>query len=198
MVSFVMVRILMLIYHLKWESMKRLTFIILACSFSLISLSQEGIVDSQKQQSDSSSQAYTRTKAVVESGAFKFVANWGFPTGATRIDLTGNNNYITVDVEHIHAYLQYAGRVFSDNRSRGAQAGIVMEGELENWKVEYDQEKESIRYQFSHRNRPDVFDVLIRISASGGASVNILSPNREPISYEGYIEALDTSGNNSN
>lgn len=178
--------------------MKKLTLFILACSFSLIGFSQESGADSNNQQSNNTSLAYKRTKALVEGGAFRFVPNWGFPTGSTRIDLTGNNNYIIVDVEHIHAYLQYSGRVFRDSRSGKTQAGIVMEGELENWKVDYDPENERIRYHFTHRNRPDLYDVVMRISASGNASVNILSRNREPMSYEGYLEALDNSRGNSN
>ena len=173
--------------------MNKLTFTLLAVLLAFQLNAQEANTTSLEQVPQSLNDPYSRTKALIEEGTFRFVANWGFASGGPRLDLVGNNNYIEVDVDHIHAYLQYFGRVYSDNRSRNAQAGIVMEGGLENWKVEYDDERRSIRYSFTHRNRPDLYDVLIRISASGNASVNIISPNRDPISYEGYIEPLETS-----
>ena len=138
--------------------------------------------------------AFLETKSLVESGEFKFVATWGYPQGNSQVSLSSMNNFMMIHENRVDAYLQYYGQVFT-SRTAETNAGIVMNGTMEAWKVKYDAKSRNIDYRFSYKHNRELFDVILSISAQGGASMVVSSSKRDPIMYDGYVsEVAKSSG----
>lgn len=138
-------------------------------------------------------QSYQQVKELVESGSFQFVAVWGQPQGGTRLDLNGNNNYVRIEDNHVDTFLQYFGRIYNGRLANSGNGGILFQGDMENWEVRYDEKKRKINYRFTHKTGPETYELIMRIGAGGGASITVSSSARDFMSFDGYIEALQST-----
>jgi hypothetical protein len=139
-------------------------------------------------------ESYQRFKSLVETGSFQFVAVWGVPQVGSRIDLNGNNNYIRFQENEVDTFLQYFGRIYSGRLANSGNGGIVFQGGVEQWEVRYDEKKRRIDYRFNFRNSPESFEITLRITDGGGASVTVSSNQRDSMTFDGYIEPLEARG----
>ena len=130
--------------------------------------------------------SYEEIKELVSGGSFIFDAKRAFPTGHRSVDLTTNPGTIVIENDSANADLPYFGRSYTS--SYNGDLGIKFDGKIKDEKLEYIDKKYMLRYLFKVKGENELFNVSMDISSDGGASVNIISQNRNSISYNGIIE----------
>ncbi len=131
-------------------------------------------------------EGYAKVKELVTGRDFIFDAKRAFPTGYKSVDLTTNPGTIEVMNDSVVADLPYFGRAYTS--SYGGDSGLKFEGKIKDEDIEYLDKKFMLRYSFKVNGENDSYNVSMEISYDGNASVNVISQNRNAISYHGIIE----------
>lgn len=123
-------------------------------------------------------------KSLLNSKNFVFKAQSVSPTGGTLRQLTADYDLI-VSPDTIRTFLPYFGRAYSApiNPSDG---GI----NFTSTKFDYrytERKKGRLEIAILPKDAQDVRQMLLNVSRNGSASLLVLSNNRQPISFNGYI-----------
>ncbi|RZN83508.1 MAG: DUF4251 domain-containing protein [Winogradskyella sp.] len=147
---------------------------------------------------------YSETKALIESGNFKFEAKWAIPLGndisnlglsipggsaifqGGRVDISNNSNMVSIDGNNADVYLPYFGRVFFPKRVSN-ERGIQYKGEIEDYTVDYNEKKKIIILKFKANSPGDFLKFIYRINYGGSTTLTVNSTNRQTISYNGRL-----------
>lgn len=135
-------------------------------------------------------QEYEAIKKLINSKQFEFIGEWATSNTGKRINLMSNPTYLKIDNSSADAFFPFFGRGFAGS-GYGSDGGIEFTDPLENYNVEFDENKQTIDINFTGKGKNDTYKVIIKVFSSSSASVNINSNNRSNMSYSGKIKALD-------
>ena len=134
-------------------------------------------------------QDFAAVKTLLETKQFTFEATWATTQSGKRINLIGNPNVLILDEETTTGDLPYFGVV--QMTAYGGTGGIKFEGNYQDYKLNFNDKKRLGIITYSIYNNTENFTVTIRVFGPESASVHIYSSNRNGITYDGSIKALD-------
>jgi hypothetical protein len=149
---------------------KPVLFLLLAVGF--------GVVHAQ----DSSS-----IKTALETKHFLFKAQTALPTSGKLRQLTGEDYQVRVSGDSTVSYLPYFGRAYS--ASMGSEGGIKFTSTQFDYEVKA-RRKGGWDVTLRPKDVSDVREFFMTVSESGNASLRATTNNRQPISYNGTVEAV--------
>lgn len=148
--------------------------------------------------------------ALISSKSFEFTADWANPmvtqsmtavansglippgSNVSRINLTGNPNFIKIVADSVSASLPYYGeRQFGGGY--GSATGIEFNGIPEGYDQTFDADKGKYTISFNIKDTSDRYYVTMAIFPSKSTTVAVSLNNRNSIRYEGAIKALENS-----
>lgn len=144
----------------------------------------------KEQKKEQAERDYQLSKDLVNSNAFTFVALQVTPLGGQRFFLNTRPNYINVEGEQVDIYLPYFGAVRMGN-GYSPEAGIKFTGQLENYEVKFNDDKQSIVLSFEIQRGRERHEFNFNIYRGGTTYLEVASSRRNPISYNGSISELD-------
>ena len=124
-------------------------------------------------------------KNIIDSSQFTFVAERMTPLRGRNRILT---SYYDVRVKHdtVSSFLPYFGRSFQAPLDPGKSP---LEFNSYNFTYRVDQKKSGEWQVFINpKDRQEVQQMMFTIFSNGTASLNVLSTNGDPISFDGHIE----------
>ncbi|RNC86231.1 MAG: DUF4251 domain-containing protein [Winogradskyella sp.] len=148
---------------------------------------------------------FKKTKALIDSGKFQFVAQSATPLGndvarvgrsfnggsaifqGNRVNLTSIDNALIITNENAEIFLPFFGRVFFPNKINN-QSGIAYNGKIDNYEVKIDK-KNRILVKFTIDPKDDFIKYTLLINPSGSTLCTMNSTNRQTISYNGTVMA---------
>jgi hypothetical protein len=124
-------------------------------------------------------------KQLVESKKYVFKVQTVIPTGSSNIQVTGDYD-IKLIGDSLVTYLPYFGRAYSAP-DYGQPGGI----NFTSTEFEYNLEakKKGWNITIKPSDTRDVRQLFLSIGETGYASLQVISNNRQPISFYGYITA---------
>jgi len=154
--------------------------------------------------------AFNEIKALIESGIFQFEASSALSLGndiakissafvgsdnvfqGNRVDLTGNSNFIRINNQVSELFLPYFGEVHRNvNRSSNSGNGLEFKGDIEDYIVEYNDNKHKIDIKFTVNKSQEQLQFHLITTAKGDTSLNVNSSNRQSIRYLGKVKAFN-------
>ncbi|MCC8425909.1 DUF4251 domain-containing protein [Mucilaginibacter sp. UR6-11] len=128
-------------------------------------------------------------KRIITSGSYVFKANYVIPTTMTPRYLTSDYD-VTVTKDKLEVYLPYFGRAYAAPRDLNDGGIKLKTSNFSNVTVNKKGSWE-ITLKPTDSNPPGVKDVQVlqlTVNPDGYASLRVTSLNKQPISYNGYIE----------
>jgi hypothetical protein len=132
-----------------------------------------------------------KVKKMVDDVNFVFKANYANPQGGGNRALTSDYD-LKVVKDSVIAYLPYFGRAYVAPEPGTTEGGIkftstnfkydAKQGKKGGWQIVIKPKDHDIT------NWRDVQQLILNISNNGYASLQVLSTNRSPISFDGEIE----------
>lgn len=127
---------------------------------------------------------YQKTKALVQSGNFDYEADWVFPLGKPRISLLGNVNRLRFEDNTLESNLPYFGTRYNDGY---ASAGINFKSEIDEYKVDYQDENHRILITFVVVDEKERYQFDLEIESDGSGRLYFASNKRNAQTYSGLI-----------
>jgi hypothetical protein len=124
--------------------------------------------------------------SLMNAREYVFTGENAYPTGYRTVTLTGRQNQVKFHPEMIESDMPYFGKANSNVAyASSSGGGLKFSGKPE----EYTFEKKKKNYQVGMvvREPGDSYRISLVVQFSGDASLTIISNNRSPISYNGYI-----------
>jgi len=166
--------------------MKKATLIIAAFLFVL---SNPIIAQSKKElKKQKAAKEYLKTKNLIESGVYTFIAISANTQKGRRIDLSTNYNSLKFDNAHVIADLPFFG--FSQVSSFNSDGGIIFDIENTDFEIEYNDKKHKITIKFVAKNKTESFDLLLTVYSNASAALSITSNQRDSMRYQGDVKDL--------
>jgi len=169
--------------------MKTLVKYLLACAVIFTSLN--GAAQSARQQRQTAKEGHI--KNLVTNIDYVFKANYVSPQRGGSRALTSDYD-LAVSKDTINAYLPYFGRAFVAPIDP-TEGGIKFKTTKFDYKAKSNKKGGwDVLITPKDRNISDMRDVQtlrLNISQNGFASLRVISSNRDPISFDGYIEARE-------
>ncbi len=135
-----------------------------------------------------------KTKALIDSGTFTFVADWANSQKGGRINMMSNPNYLKIENETADVFLPYFGVVQTPNLM--GKGGIEFSGEVNDYKVDFNDKKQKTLIRFNARNGSESFTINLTVFKNGNASLMVSSSGRNSISYDGKIKETENNDEN--
>ncbi|MFI5129541.1 MAG: DUF4251 domain-containing protein [Chitinophagales bacterium] len=123
-------------------------------------------------------------KRIVESQSYVFKAQMANPQGAMSRQLTSEYD-LTVTKETVVSFLPYFGRAYVAP-ANPAEGGIKFSSSKFDYKQSH--KGKSWRITISPKDAPDVQQLYMDIFDNGRATLQVISTNRQTISFNGYVE----------
>ncbi len=134
---------------------------------------------------------YKATKDLINSGAYTFIADWATAQQGGRINLLSNPNHLKIDNGNTDAYLPYFGVGHSASVGFGGNSGIEFKSAPENYKIDFNDQKQKITIKFTANNKTESFDIILVVQKGRTANLSISSSARGSISYDGKVSLLE-------
>jgi hypothetical protein len=125
-----------------------------------------------------------KAKAIVESKHFVFKAQSVMPQGAPSRQLTSEYD-VWLHNDSLVTYLPYFGRSYSAP-APGEDGGFKFTSTDFDYKMKKNK-KGGWDIHIKPRDTRDVRDLFLNVTSSGYASLQVISDNRQAISFYGYI-----------
>lgn len=149
-----------------------------------------GFVSAQNENRQSRAAAMeAKVKKAVDSGRFCLVMNQAQPMVGGLITLTAEYT-LTMAQDSAIAFLPYFGRAYSAPMDP-SEGGIKFSGPVMEKKVVFNEKKKGYEINFSVRTRDDVYRLYVNVWLNGTADINVISNNRQSISFSGDIRLPD-------
>lgn len=133
-------------------------------------------------------QQYKQTASLIDSKSFVLEAEWLSNQYGSRISVTPNLNFISVDSSDV--VLQVGSNYGAGYNGVG---GITAEGRLTSWKVQRNDKKLSYHVEASVMTSIGVYDISMTVGADGHAYANITGMRRGQLNYTGTLVPMDQS-----
>lgn len=168
--------------------MKLLNRLSIALALAFISIN---VANAQSTRQDRKTARLAEVKSIVEAQNYVFSANYVNPSRMAGRSLTSEYD-LTITKDTIMAYLPYFGRAYVAPPYGSTEGGIkftnthftytAKAGKKGGWSVTIKPTNKNIS------DGRDVQSMNLSISADGYASLQVISSNRDPISFNGTIE----------
>ncbi|HWZ34596.1 MAG TPA: DUF4251 domain-containing protein [Mucilaginibacter sp.] len=163
----------------------------LICIVMICALSISASVAQNQTKADKKAAKAAEIKRLITSGSYVFVANYVIPNSMPSRSLTANYD-VTVTPGKLEVWLPYFGRAYAApfNPSEGgvklttADFTNKLVSKKKNWEITLTPR---------NSNPPganDVRNLVLDVSDDGYASLRVTSQNRQPISFNGYVEEI--------
>ncbi|WP_339696465.1 DUF4251 domain-containing protein [uncultured Marixanthomonas sp.] len=119
---------------------------------------------------------------------FTIESNYANPLRGNQISLIGNTNYLTVNKEHVSAYLPFYGQRQIGNVLKGG--AIEFEGTPKDVQLIYNQRKKSSIISFTISEKGENYQVTVTLYDNKNSRITVNSSQRDLMRYEGEVEAL--------
>lgn len=130
-------------------------------------------------------------KALLESKNFVFKARSASPTGGGFRQLTADYDLRLLG-DTVQSYLPYFGRAYTAPIGR-TEGGIRFTSTEFDYEVK-DQRNGRWNVEIRPKDESDVRQLLLSVSESGYASLQVISNNRQPISFDGVVTERKRKG----
>ena len=165
--------------------MKRTVFLIMMALTLLIFNVQGQEKKSKKQiKAEKKAQQIEETKSLIESGSFVFKATNANPMGSGTINLTTDYD-VKVTKDSIYSYLPYFGRAYTSSYG-STDSPMSFNNQFES--ISSEETKKGYLVKIVVRNQNDRLEYSFHISETGSVTLNVISANRQSISYFGNLE----------
>ena len=188
--------------------MKKSSFLFVLLIFGFTCSFSQTKSERKQAKKDRIAASYLNTKALITSGKFLFQANSAMPLGndianiglslpggagvfqGNRVNLTGNTNFIRLNKSKADIFLPYFGRVFVPRLSSTGNSGISFKGEIEDFKVVFNDNKNRLDIKFETHDGKESLDFHLRVNSNGNTTLTLSSSNRQTITYQGVIKSF--------
>ena len=128
----------------------------------------------------------TTVEQAIQSKQFIFKAQTAFPMRGGMRQLTSEYD-LKVNGDTLTAYLPYFGRAYVAPIDP-TKGGIQFTSTQNNYTLKV--RKKNSEINIVPKNIQEVRQLHLNISPNGNASLQVISNNRDPITFNGYVEAL--------
>lgn len=170
--------------------MKKLLVLTLSICWTITTVHAQSSEDKKERKKEIAEREYQKSKDLIQSGEFTFVALQAQPMGGERFFMNTIPNYIHIDKEEADIYMPYFGVVHMSN-GYSKEAGIKYKGKLDNYKVSYNDKKQSIDLKFEVSTDKELIEFNFDIYKAGATTLVLASTRRKAISYFGQFRALE-------
>lgn len=168
--------------------MKKLSIIVLILVSASMLYAQESRMTRKERKAAQKAQLIEKTQALVNSGTWQFDATQMLPSSG-RSKILSPTYRVIVNNGEIDSYLPYFGRAYrveyGSTDSPMSFKGEIRDLRVENWK------KGGWVISFKTENKSDRLDFTFYIGETGSATLKVNSTNRQHISYNGDLSAID-------
>lgn len=161
-----------------------LTAFLLLTTFAIVN-AQEPQKTRKERRAERQEKKMEEVQKIIEEKNYKFNATHAMPIGGGSIYL--NYSYdVQVTGDTVSSYLPFFGVAYHLEYG-GRDSGFDFTLPVKNY--EYEKEEEGYLIQFDVKKDMDNISFTFHISRLGYATLNVISTNRQAISYYGRIEA---------
>jgi hypothetical protein len=156
---------------------------LVACSLTTV-FSQEKSSKEKKEEEKLAVQQ--QVEALMNAREYVFTGQNAYPTGYRTVNLAGRQNFVKFHPEMIESDMPYFGKASSNVAySSTSDGGLKFEGKPD----EYTFAKKKKDYQVGMvvKETGESYRITLIVQFSGSATLTIISNNRSPISYNGYV-----------
>jgi hypothetical protein len=125
-----------------------------------------------------------QVKAMVESGRFTFKAQTALPQSGASLPLTSEYD-LRVSPDSVVSFLPYYGRAYSPVYP--GEGGIKFTSTEFAYAYKW-KKKKGWDVTLTPKDTRDARQLILRISENGYASLQVISNNRQAISFNGYVK----------
>ncbi|WP_323788876.1 DUF4251 domain-containing protein [Psychroserpens sp.] len=108
----------------------------------------------------------------------------------SRINLSGNSNYLKVVGDSVYVELPYFGERQSNVAYNGSNSSISVENVMQNYKVEKNVDGNYFNISFDAKNQTETFSFSISVYPNLDTTIFLTSTSRFSIRYSGTSEPL--------
>lgn len=167
--------------------MKHILILSLFLLSSVLMYAQDTKMSRKERKAAQKAEQIEKTKALIKAEAWQFSATQMLPAKGRSRSLTTSYSVILKD-KKVDSYLPYFGEAYqADYGSRESPLQFVSditEYSIEDWK------KGGWIVKFRAKNKNDVINFTFTIAETGSTSLNVISTNRQSISYYGDLEEV--------
>ena len=127
-------------------------------------------------------------KNIVESQHFIFKAQMALPSGSASRQLESNYYDVIILKDSVMAFLPYFGRAYSVT-NYPSDGGINFTSTKFNYTITKGR-KGGWDISLKPKDARDIRELSFSISSGGSAELQVLTDNRQPISFYGYVTQL--------
>jgi len=167
--------------------MKKFTFIL--CLVLCSQLQSQSKAGKKADRIEKANLEYASTKGLINSGTFLFIADRAIPMGGGRVSLVTIFNQIKFVDGVADIVLPYFGTVWGGG-GYNHQPGIKFEGVVENYSIDYEDQKRKVQIKFDLKSGTETHNVVLTIRRRGYTSAHVKSSGRSSITYDGYLNPL--------
>ena len=158
--------------------------------FSFVSLNAQ---DSKKQtrkekRAEREAIKIEQTKTLLENKIYVFTASQAIPSGMRSINLSSSFD-AKIENDTIICYLPFYGKAYTASYG-GSESPMDFTQPIENYTFEKTK-KGGYMVKFDVNNKNDRLNFIFQIANTGSASLNVISTNRQSMSYYGDIEKVE-------
>lgn len=150
-------------------------------------------VQAQNTKADKKAAQAADLKRLIDSKKYKFIANQAYPMGGNMINLTSSNYDLKLANDTLTAFLPYYGVAYSAPVN-AIDGGIKFTTTKFDYKVV---QKKNGSYEINIklnnadvRGSGDVNKMFLTVSPGGYASLQVISTNRQGISFSGWLQEI--------
>jgi len=173
--------------------MKHIILIILILGTSFAMQAQDQKMTKKEKKAKIEAEKKAVVKKLIADKTWRFDADRMLPTSGPSKTLTTNYG-VDFLTDKIESYLPFFGRAYKADYG-GTNSPMDFKAEVEDYKIE-DWKKGGWMIHFSVRNKSDFMQFTYTISATGSATLNVNSSDRQNISYQGEIIEVEKKKNN--
>ncbi|WP_167618833.1 DUF4251 domain-containing protein [Maribellus sediminis] len=167
--------------------MRHILIVSLFLVASVLVQAQETKMSRKEKKAAQKAEMIEKTKTLIEAEAWQFSATQMLPAKGRSRSLTTSYSVILKD-KKVDSYLPYFGEAYqADYGSTDSPLQFISditEYSIEDWK------KGGWIIKFRAKNKNDVINFTFTISETGSSSLNVISTNRQSISYYGDLEEI--------
>lgn len=164
--------------------MKRIGVFVLLLSFILGNTVIYGQEKKSKKQRREEQAA--KIEKLVESQNYVFIAQRALPMSGRSIDLTSSYD-LRVSPEEISAYLPFFGRAYVAPMNP-TEGGIKFKSDNFDYSAEPAKKGGGRNVRIVPKDTQQRYELTLRITTSGSATLSVSDPSRQSISFNGYID----------
>jgi hypothetical protein len=160
-------------------------FVLVVCSGFPV-YSQE-MSAKEKKEADKKA-AQEQVEAVLNAREYVFTGTTAYPTGYRSVNLTTRQNFVKFHPDKVESDMPYFGKAGSSAAySSHSDGGLKFEGKPEDYT--FAKKKKNYLVDMVVREAGESYHITLTVQFSGSTTMTIISNDRSPISYDGYLSA---------